>query len=101
MLCIFGDQTFGPIAWAFKKHTAVSQRSIEAEVISFDCGLRMEGLLALALWETEIDVLELLVFRAGGDPSRQLKPTRPSTHRNPLIMFHHICTRFRVNLLPV
>ena len=44
MLRIFGDHAFSvPISWAPKKHTAVSQCSTEAEVISLDTGLRIEG----------------------------------------------------------
>ena len=41
--------------------------------------LRMEGLLAFTLWEIAIDASEHLVTRAGGDPSRQLKP-KPLKH---------------------
>ena len=50
----------------------MSHSSTEAEVISSDTCLKMEGLLALASWDIVIDVLELLVIRAEGDPSRQL-----------------------------
>ena len=46
MFCTSGDQTFVPISWACKKQTAVSHRVTEAEVISLDDGLRVEGLLA-------------------------------------------------------
>ena len=50
MFCIFGDHIFVPISWAYKKKTAVSHSSEKDEVISFDIGLRMEGLLALTFW---------------------------------------------------
>lgn len=40
-----------------KKQTAVSHSSAEAEVISLDAGLRMEGLPALMLWDQVIDTL--------------------------------------------
>ena len=43
MVCILGIHTLAPISWACKKQTAVSHRSTEAEVISWDTGLRVEG----------------------------------------------------------
>ena len=60
MLCIFGDQIFVPTSSACKKRTAVSDSSTEAEVVSQDTRLRMEGFLALKLWDAMIDVLESL-----------------------------------------
>ena len=62
-----------------KKQTAVSHSSTEAEVISYDTGLRMEGLPALTLWDHVIDVLEPPANRATRDPSRQLKPKTSQT----------------------
>ena len=50
LLCIFGSQTFVPISWMSKKQTSVSHSSTEAEVISLDAGLRMDGIPALDLW---------------------------------------------------
>ena len=55
-LCIFGSQTFVPISWMCKKQTSVSHSSTEAEVISLDAGLRMDGIPALDLWEFVIEV---------------------------------------------
>ena len=46
ILCIFGSQTFVPTSWMCKKHTSVSHGSTEAEVISLDAGLRMDGIPA-------------------------------------------------------
>ena len=40
-----------------KKQTAVSHSSTESEIISLDAGLRMDGLLALDLWNIVIEVL--------------------------------------------
>ena len=57
ILCIFGSRTFVPISWMCKKQTAVSHSSKESEVISLDAGLRMDGLLALDLWDMVIEVL--------------------------------------------
>ena len=51
-LCIAGPRTFVPVSWVCKKQSAVSHSSSEAEVISLDAALRMEGLPALLLWET-------------------------------------------------
>ena len=49
ILRIFGSQTFVPISWMCKKQISVSHSSTEAEVISFDAGLRMDGIHAVDL----------------------------------------------------
>ena len=56
-LCVFGSQTFVPISWMCKKQTAVSHSSTESEIISLDTGLRLDGLLALELWDLIVSVL--------------------------------------------
>ena len=56
-LCMFGSRTFVPISWMCKKQTSVSHCSTESEVISLDAGLRMDGLLALDLWDIVIKVV--------------------------------------------
>ena len=56
ILCIFGSRTFVPISWMCKKQTSVSHSSTEAEVISLDAGLRMDGIPALDLWDPVIEV---------------------------------------------
>ena len=40
-----------------KKQTSVSHSSTESEIISLDAGWRMDGLLALDLWDMVIEVL--------------------------------------------
>ena len=40
-----------------KKQTAVSHSSTESEIISLDTGLRLDGLLALELWDIIVSVL--------------------------------------------
>ena len=37
-----------------KKQTAVSHSSTESEIISLDTGLRLDGLLALELWDVSV-----------------------------------------------
>ena len=49
ILCIFGCHTFVPRSWTCKKQTSVSHSSSEAEIISLDAGLRMDGIPALTL----------------------------------------------------
>ena len=49
-LYIFGNQIFVPIRWMCKKQTSVSHSSTEAEIISLDAGLRLDGIPALDLW---------------------------------------------------
>ena len=56
-LCIFGSHTFVPISWMCKKQTAVSHSSTESEIISFDTGLRLDGITALDLWDLIVAVL--------------------------------------------
>ena len=70
---------------ACKKQTAVSRSSTDAEVISLDTGLRMEGLPAVKLLDTVIDVLESHASRATGSI-----PKPPTRHRKPLITFHQM-----------
>ena len=55
-LCLSGPRTFVPISWICKKQGAVSHSSSEAEVISLDAGIRMEGIPALLLWDLVVDV---------------------------------------------
>ena len=57
VLCIiFGSHTFVPVSWMCKKQTSVSHGSTEAEIISLDAGLRMDGIPALDLWKLVIEV---------------------------------------------
>ena len=56
-LCVFGSHTFVPISWMCKKQTAVSHSSTESEIISLDTGMRLDGLLALDLWDLIVSVL--------------------------------------------
>ena len=56
VLCIFGSRTFVPVIWMCKKQTSVSRSSTESGIISLDAGLRMDGSLALDLWDTVIEV---------------------------------------------
>ena len=48
---------FVPISWMCKKQTADSHSSTESEIISLDTGLRLDGLLALELWDLIVSVL--------------------------------------------
>jgi len=58
ILCLVGPNTYVPICWICKKQGAVSHSTAEAEVISLDAGVRLEGLPALSLWSLVIDVFE-------------------------------------------
>ena len=46
-----------PLSWMCKKKTAVSHSSTESEIISLDTGLRLDGLLALELWDLIVSFL--------------------------------------------
>ena len=95
ILCMFGSRTFVPISWMCKKQTSVSHSSTEAEVISFDAGLRMDGIPALDLWDSVTEVFHSspnqtnktddvreprLNLSANNQPNMQ-KPI-PTTHTN-------------------
>ena len=56
ILCLVGPNTFAPISWMCKKQGAVSHSSTEAEVISMDAAVRLEGLPLLNLWDLVINV---------------------------------------------
>ena len=71
IMCLLGPNTFVPLCWMCKKQGAVSHSSAEAEIISVDANLRMEGLPALILWDDVIDV-----FGCSGRPlPRSLEKT--------------------------
>ena len=71
-LCIFGSHTFVPISWMCKKQTSVAHSSTEAEIISLDAGLRMDGTPALTLWDLMIVVFHSLQNNTDG-PKRELR----------------------------
>ena len=56
-LCVFGSDTFVPISWMCKKQSSVSHSSTESEIICLDAGLRLDGILALDLWDLIVSVL--------------------------------------------
>ena len=78
VLCIFGSRTFVPVSWMCKKQTSVSHSSTESEIISLDAGLRMDGLLALDLWDIAIEVL-----RSTNNTARQSKLVQGNLCRKP------------------
>ena len=70
ILCSFGSHTFVPTSWMCKKQTSVSHSSTEAEVISLDAGLRMDGIPALTLWDLVIEVFHSVPNNTDG-PKRE------------------------------
>ena len=50
------SRTFVPKSWMCKKHMSEFCSSTESEIISLDAGLRMDGLLALDLWDVLVEV---------------------------------------------
>ena len=60
VLCIFGSRTCVPVSWMCKKQTSVSHSSSESEIIALDAEPRMDGLLALDLWDIVIEVLRTI-----------------------------------------
>ena len=79
-LCIFGSHTFVPISWMCKKQTSVSHSSTESEIISLDDGLRLDGILALDLWDLIVTVLHENTYQRSQerrDPCTNLVRARP------------------------
>ena len=66
ILCIFGSHTFVPISWMCKKQTSVSHSSTEAEIISLDAGLHMDGIPALTLWDLVIEAFHFVLNQKEG-----------------------------------
>ena len=78
-LCIFGSHTFVPISWMCKKQTSVSHSSTESEIISLDTGLRLDGLLALELWDLIVSVSGIVSQIS----DRTGRPVNVDVKRNP------------------
>ena len=66
-LCIFGSRPLVPISWMCKKQTSVSNSSTESEIISFNAGLKLDGLLAVELWDLIVSVLGNMTQSDRGD----------------------------------
>ena len=84
ILCIFGSRTFVPRSWTCKKQTSVSHSSTEAEIISLDAGLRMDGIHALTLLDLVIEMFHSVPNKIE-QPKEELrgKPlqaTKPNMH---------------------
>ena len=82
-MCVFGSHTFVPISSMSKKQTSVSYSSTEAEIISLDAGLRMDGIPALDLWNWVKEVFHC--------NQNQLGETKDSTVQGNL--WHRVITR--------
>ena len=109
VLKIFGSRTFVPMSWMCKKQTSVTHSSTEAEIISLDAGLRMDGNPALTLWDLVIDVFHSVPNRReshGGTRRRLSSQTcitlsrlnTPTSFQQTLTTFHQI-QRIRVPVL--
>ena len=69
-----------------KKHTSVSHSSTEAEVISLDASVRMDGIPALTLWDLVMEVFHSVLNRTDGpkrEPWRNLAAVvKPNMHNS-------------------
>ena len=80
-----------------KKQTSVSHSSTEAEIISLDAGLRMDGVPALTLWDLVIEIcysvpngIEQTKEELRGDPlqSTSSNASTPTSFQLTLTTFH-------------
>ena len=88
ILCIYESRTFIPVSWMCKKQTAVSHRSTESTITSLDAGLRMDGISALDLWDSVMEVLHSSFQPKTGTPRAsavKLAASQPieQTHQHP------------------
>ena len=93
ILCIFGRHTFVPISWMCKKQTSVSHSSAEAESMSLDAGLRMDGIPDFTVWDPVIEVFHSVPNRTDGSAivkSNMHNPVsiKPTSFQQTLITFH-------------
>ena len=93
VLCIFGSHTCMQTSWMCKKQTSVSHSSTEAEIISLDAGLRMDGVPALTLWDLEIKVFHSIPnqtnnTKAVREPRWNPSATAKSNVHNTISMKH-------------
>ena len=72
-LCLVGENTFVPISSLCKKQGPVSHSTSEAELIALEAALRMEGIPALMLWETVVEVFSNHQGKALGKPTPPTK----------------------------
>ena len=77
---------FVHIGWMCKKQTSVPHSSTEAEIITLDAGLRMDGIPALTLWDLVIKIFHSAPSKIKqpkqklrGDP---LQATEPNMHNH-------------------
>ena len=68
---LIGPNTCVPLSWACKKHGTNSHSSTEAEVISLDMALRLDGIPHLHLWE---DIVLMFTDKPRPRFERRLKP---------------------------
>ena len=82
-LCVFGSHTFVPISWMCKKQTSVTHSSTESEIISWDAGLRSDGIPALDIWDLIVAVLGNTnqSHKEQGDPFMNKRKVRSPLHK--------------------
>ena len=56
ILCLMGPNAYVPISCFCNKQGSISNSSTESELISLDAALRTEGIPALQLWDTVLEV---------------------------------------------
>ena len=78
ILCMFGSHTYLPTSWICKKQTSVSHSSTEAEIISLDAVVRMDGIPTLEDWLLKCFILPPTENR---DTKSQRRETCSSTDR--------------------
>ena len=100
---IFGSHTFVPISWMCKKQTSVSHSSTVAEIISLHAGLRTDGIPALTLWDSVIEVFHSVPIRTDGpkkEPGRNPSTVvKPNMH-NPIPIKHTHVIPTNIDYIP-
>ena len=80
-LFLVGPNTWVPICWVCKKQTDVSHSSSEAEVISLDASLRVDGIPSLSLWDQVVEVFS---------PSKKGETSKPREGNHPILDLENV-----------
>ena len=74
---LFPEVQRSSISWMCKKQNSDSHSSTEAEVISLDAGLRMDGIHALDLWNEWLKYF--IIHQTKPKSSKMLRESSPSS----------------------
>ena len=93
---ILESYTFVPISWMCMKQTSVSHSSTEAETISLDAGVRIDGIHAHTLWDLVIETFHSVPNNTDG-PKRDLRERPLAGYQ---VNLHNLIQCKHTNVIP-